>query len=46
MKKGTVKKIMKGIAITALAFALLTSTGVKKPDIHGNGDNHIRYTQK
>ena len=46
MKKDTAKKILKGIAITALAFAILLSTGVKKPDIFGNGENHIQYTQK
>lgn len=46
MKKAATMKILKSIAIVALAFAMLLSTGVKKPDIFGNGENHIQYTQK
>lgn len=45
--KGNLKKILKSIAIVALAFAITFNGGrIKKPDIHVNGDNHIQYTQK
>ena len=47
MKKAATMKIIKGIAIAALAFVMLIGAGKPKPPIiHGNGDNHLAYTQK
>lgn len=48
MKNQTMKKIMKGVIITALALAIaIGGTGSnRKPGDFGKGDNHITYTQK
>ena len=48
MKDGMIKRILKSMAVTALAFAVLLG-GYKHFNtsaIRNIGDNHITYTQK